>query len=188
MWFVSEKLLIYRAKRNDRQALRQIIDTNYSLVYRFLLKLCGNQQQAEDLTQECFVKCWQKIKQFSGRSRLSTWLCRIAYRLYLDTTRRKQLSFSNSDEADRVAVSSDESALENRDLIKTVYNYINQLPDKYRTVLILHYQEEFSIRDIANILEIPGGTVKSRLNEALRRVRKYVLYPESQATDIRHES
>ncbi len=169
---VHEKILICLVKQNDRSAAEKLIKANYKQVYSIILSFCKHKQTAEDLTQETFIKIWQNIKGFNGKSRFSTWSYKIAYNTFLDWQRKQTLLYD-----DQILEKFSDSYIEYNDNLHDMefvllIEQINQLPQKLKAAIILHYQNELSISEISKILEIPKGTVKSRLNAGLEQLRQ----------------
>jgi RNA polymerase sigma-70 factor (ECF subfamily) len=168
----SDQILVQRIKMGDRRAAEKFVDVHYERVYMVLYSFCKNREIAEDLTQDTFIKVWNSIEQFHGLSRVSTWLYRIAYNTFIDWQRRQHCFDSLDDcEPEMPAVFFD-------DVTEKLLSCIRALPDKQREVMVLHYQHEFSFAEIANILNIPKGTVKSRLNAALTSLRQNAVIKE----------
>ena len=170
MHFIEEKRLLKKVKQKNRKAAEILIDTHYLLVYKFHYRFCRHQQLAEDLTQETFIRVWKSIENYNGTSRFSTWLYRISYNLFLDYKKQKRITtvFSEKIEEKTYQI---ENALENDDQYKVAMKHMRKLPQAIQHILILHYQQDLSFRDIARILDIPQGTVKSRINNALKQLR-----------------
>jgi RNA polymerase sigma-70 factor (ECF subfamily) len=150
-----------------------LVRTHYQAVYRFLVHLTRDAHQAEDLTQETFAAAWEKIAAFQGRSTLATWLHRIAYTKFIDARRarrraegvRERLANSPAAPADPLeTVMADDEA-------RRLYRALYGLAPPERTVLVLHYLQGLSYREMASVLGEPAGTLKWRTAEALRRLR-----------------
>jgi RNA polymerase sigma-70 factor (ECF subfamily) len=154
-------------------ACAEVVRTHYQRVYRLLVHLCRDVHRAEDLTQETFAAAWEKIATFQGRATLATWLHRIAYRKFVDAERadrrdaggRQRLSDSPAPPPDPSA------ALLTADEAERLYRGLEALDAPDRTVLVLHYLQGLSYRQMAAVLDEPTGTVKWRTAEALNRLR-----------------
>jgi RNA polymerase sigma-70 factor (ECF subfamily) len=154
-------------------ACAELIRLHYQKVYRLLVHLTGDVHQAEDLTQETFVSAWEKIASFQGRATLATWLYRIAYTKFVDGRRSRrrtagmlrQLPGPAAPPADPLeTVMADDEA-------RHLYRALDELDAPERTLLVLHYLQGLSYRDMAVVLQEPTGTVKWRTSEALDRLR-----------------
>jgi RNA polymerase sigma-70 factor (ECF subfamily) len=168
---IEEKLLLKKVKQRDRKAAEKLIDAHYLLVYKFNFRFCRHKQLAQDLTQETFIRVWQAIDNYNGNSRFSTWLYRISYNLYLDQKKRRTISTSVFEKMDEKSYHI-ESPLEIKNQFQYILNRMNYLPEQLQHILILHYQQDLSFKEIAQILDIPKGTVKSRISNALKQLRE----------------
>jgi RNA polymerase sigma-70 factor (ECF subfamily) len=150
--------------------------------------MVGNATDAEDLVQETFLRAYQGLPNFDGRASLGTWLYRIATNLCIDHQRRRArrvptVSYSGQEDEDGEPAEWDFpdhqtpnplQAVLNRELEAVVEDAIGKLSPKLRTVLLLYDVEELSYEEIARVLHIPIGTVKSRLNHARAQIQKAV--------------
>ncbi|MGI8668701.1 MAG: sigma-70 family RNA polymerase sigma factor [Aridibacter sp.] len=179
--------IVRRCRAGDGAAWEEIV-TNYSrrifnLAYRFTSRV----DAAEDLTQEVFVKVYNTLEQFdSKQGNLSNWLMRLARNLIIDDYRKRQRNPQNSmaDDVDkhtfhlRAVGTSAHKEVERKELAHQVQEGIDKLPDDLKTCVILRDIEELSYKEIVEFLDIPEGTVKSRINRGrielakiLRRMR-----------------
>jgi len=142
--------------------VRDLIDAHYDSLYRYAYRLTGSAADAEDLTQETFGKALTRLGQLREADRAKAWLFRILRNAYLhrlrDRRRHKQVSLDSVGELPYEAAES----LPDVDPSK-LQDALNELDETFRTPLILFYFEEFSYRDIAEQMELPIGTVMSRL-------------------------
>lgn len=139
---------------------------------RFLLSLCeGNQALADDLAQESFIKAYLAIHTFSSRSKLSTWLFRIAYNNFIDYSRKRRPEVSDIESAGRVfAADGADDAFEHESL----YMAIRKLSDQEKAVVLLFYMEDKSVKEIAKILDKQEGAVKVQLSRARAHIRGFL--------------
>ena len=154
-------------RRGDSGAMHRFCGEYYPSVYRYLLWLTGSPETAEDLTQETFVRAWQHLDRFEGRSTLRVWLHRIAHREFLRhlTSQRAQASLEAMAElADRRAAEFVE-AIELREVIR-------KLPVEAAEVAILHYLQGYDCREIAAIIGATVSTVKYRLSVARAHLQR----------------
>ena len=138
-----------------------------------LVHLTGEVHQAEDLTQETFVSAWEKIAAFQGRATLATWLYRIAYTKFIDGRRSQQRTTGMSRRHPSPASSPDDplEIVMADDEARHLYRALDELDAPERTLLVLHYLQGLSYRDMALVFREPTGTVKWRTSEALDRLR-----------------
>jgi RNA polymerase sigma-70 factor (ECF subfamily) len=173
----------------NEQEFQKIYDIYQPKILRYLSRLAG-EHEAEDLTQETFVKVHQGLEKFRGESQLSTWIYRIATNTALDRLRSPsfqrtaQGSLSeNLDEskiADRVICTEKKRPLIEQQLIRDEMNdcirgYIEKLPENYRTVLVLSELEEFKNNEIAEILGVTLDAVKIRLHRAREMLKEELI-------------
>jgi RNA polymerase sigma-70 factor, ECF subfamily len=154
-------------------ACAELIRLQYQKVYRLLVHLTGDVHQAEDLTQETFVSAWEKIATFQGRATLATWLYRIAYTKFIDGRRSQQRTTGMLERLPSpVAPPTDPlDAVIADDEASHLYRALDELDAPERALLVLHYLQGLSYRDMAVVLREPTGTVKWRTSEALDRLR-----------------
>lgn len=131
---------------------------------RFLLALCGGDSVlADDIAQDALVRAYIASESFLGLSKFSTWLFRIAYNCYMDYHRRVRPDTVSTDAAVALNVpASEETDASFR--YQRLYRALDSLPEKEKAVIVLHYFEDLSIKEIASILQMPSGTVKYHLS------------------------
>jgi RNA polymerase sigma-70 factor, ECF subfamily len=174
----SDRELVLRCQQRDSAAFRQLYQNYQARVRATLYQLCGN-EGLDDLVQEVFLKAWKGLPKLREVDYFSTWLYRIAWNAAVD--RRKKLaknqkvSFEEEDFAERedldAARGGDLMAIHYRDLVA---KSLASLSLEHRAVLILHDLEDIPQKEIAQILSIPTGTVKSRLHHARNYVKKFL--------------
>ena len=165
--------LIRRARGGDGAAWEEIVSLYsrriFNLAYRFTSSVSG----AEDLTQEVFIRIYKTLDQYDPKQGdLSNWLMRLARNLIIDDYRHRQRNPQNSmaDAVDdhqyhlRAIGTSAQREIERKELAGQVQEGIDKLPDDLRTCVILRDIEELSYQEIVDVLKIPEGTVKSRIN------------------------
>ena len=173
---LSEKWLLRRIRAGDRQACTDLIDKHYQQVYWYLLDLSKNQEQAADLTQDTFAKAWQALSGFRGDSSFRTWLFAIARNEFLLQLREKGRAPALAEYLDLELMPDPAPSAEERyasgDMVQQVRGQVHRLPGKYREVIALHYFSRLSLREVAAVLGIPLGTVKSRVNQAFALLKE----------------
>lgn len=180
----TELALVERCKNRDADAFGQIVDAYQNRVYGFVRRMVRDPEEAADVAQEVFIKAFQAFSRFDGRSSLRTWLFRIAHNLCIDRARRHDRS---PIEASLDARDDDDSAWEikdarwtpeqlvlNEELYEQVERGLATMSEKLRTVLLLHDREDFAYEEIADTLNLPIGTVKSRLFLARAHLQKHL--------------
>ncbi|AGT30592.1 RNA polymerase sigma factor SigW [Geobacillus genomosp. 3] len=179
--FIKKRIKAIR--KGDQNAYADLVDLYKDKIYRLCYRMLGNRHEAEDAAQEAFIRAYIHIDKYNPDMKFSTWLYRIATNLTIDKLRKRKPDVYLDEElngTDGLTMQaqlpsremSPEEAVESLELQETVQRAIEQLPEKYRSVLVLKYIEDLSLQEISEILELPVGTVKTRLHrgrEALRR-------------------
>ena len=182
---VADTALVQRAQANDRAAFNEIVLRYKSKVFNFVHRMIPSVQDAEDLTQETFVRAYTSIRSFQSRASLNTWLFRIATNLCIDYSRRTRKSQgmvtslsqeTDDEESERERDIPDhdydpQRLLLNKELGTQLDRALRDLPDKLRTVVLLYDVEGLPYDEIAAIAGCPLGTVKSRLFNARAALR-----------------
>lgn len=138
---------------------------------RFLLALCGgNAFEADDIAQDALIRAYVASGSFLGLSRFSTWLFRIAYNCYIDRCRKPRAETVPTDTPQALNVTSGEET-DAGFKYQQLYQALDSLQEKEKAVIILHYFEDLSIKEIASILQIPSGTVKYHLSTGRTRLK-----------------
>ena len=180
---MEEGQLIARLKERDAAAFREIIETRQGLVYNTVLGLVQQAEDAEDVTQEVFIKVFESIHGFKGESAFSTWLYRIAVTTALEFLRRKKRKkrfgfmtslFGDSNEpvyepADFVHPG---VRLEERENARMLFAAIRTLPENQRVAFALHKVEGLSYQAVASVMEISVSAVESLIHRAKQNLRK----------------
>lgn len=159
-----------QAKRGDEGAFGVLVERYSGRLYGAMLVLTRNPQDAEDITQEAFIRALQRIYSFRGDSSFSTWLHRIAYNLAYDQARKKREYAV--DEPWVAEGSSDEEGFAQVAHRAELFQALRILNPSHQKVLVLRHGEGYSIKEIAKILGLSEGTVKSRLYNSYRRLRE----------------
>jgi RNA polymerase sigma-70 factor (ECF subfamily) len=170
-----EESLIIQAKTGDRAAYGELVARCYPDVIRVVYRLCGDSQLAQDAAQEAFLRAWVRLPEFRPRAPFRHWVYRIAVNTALDTLREKpQESIDDDTTVWHMAAGSPdpEAAYIEKEQAGQVQRAVNTLPEAARAVLVLREYGGLSYDEIASILEIPVGTVMSRLNYARTRLRE----------------
>jgi RNA polymerase sigma-70 factor (ECF subfamily) len=177
---MDESALIQGCRRRDRKSQRELYERFVERIYRLTLRLSGNPQDAADLTQETFVRAFERIGRFEGRSGVGTWLYRIATNeaLQLFRARQRQDRHLRRLSQERPIAEEPDGAGARQD----VEQALGRLSDPHRAILLLKYQEGLSYDEIAEVLEVSPGTVASRLNRARAELRT-LLHAETEPVE-----
>jgi RNA polymerase sigma-70 factor (ECF subfamily) len=175
----QEDELVRRAQRGEAQAFEALVITHQRLAYNLALRALGDEHEAADAAQEAFVRAWLALPNFRGQARFSTWLYRIVTNLCCNRRprlRRDLLALSDEasvDAPDESALGADPAAhLEADERRAFLHRQIDALPETYRLLITLRYQSELPYQEIASILSLPLGTVKTGLFRARARLRE----------------
>ena len=179
--------LVRRARSGDGAAWEEIVSAFSRRIFNLAYRFTSSVDAAEDLTQDVFIRVYRSLDQYdSKQGDLSNWLMRLARNLIIDDYRHRQRNPQNSqaDAVDdhqyhlRAAGTTAHKEIERKELASQVQEGIDKLPQDLRTCVILRDIEELSYQEIVNVLKIPEGTVKSRINRGrielakiLRRMR-----------------
>ena len=180
----SDEELVERAKRGDRRAFRMLVDRHKRMVFNVALRMLRNREDAEDAAQEAFLRAFRSIGTFRGQAKFSSWLVRIAINVSLSFAERvhaKQTFVEFQEKTDKADAHSVEAGMNpeeiaaRQDFGERIRALVGTLEPRYRAVITLYYLEERSYREVADILEIPLGTVKTHLHRAKEYLRKSIL-------------
>src|SRR5215217_4329838 len=168
-----ESELVIRAQHGDRKAFDDLVCTHAQAVMNVIYRMCGDMQVAEDAAQETFVQAWLRLYTYRPQSSLRNWLYRIGVNAATDILRKEKHILPHNIDNLRLTDSrpGPEVILTQTERIVLVQQTILSLPDLSRAVLVLREYEELSYHEIADTLDIPLGTVMSRLNYA-RKILK----------------
>lgn len=176
------KALARGLRRRDPDLLAALISQYEYRLFRYLVYLTGSQEVARDLFQETWLRVLARGHQYDGVSRFDSWLFSIARHLAIDSSRRRKMDSLDElldparDGAVREAWSSESASphakYENTELAARISSILARLPAVYREVLLLRFQEDLSLKEIADIIRAPLATVKSRLYRGLDAARE----------------
>lgn len=168
-----EQALLERCKRQDAEAFGKLVDAYQNRLFGFVRRMVPDVEDAADIVQDTFIRAFQAIGRFDGRCTLRTWLFRIAHNLCVDRARKidrspSEMHFEGVFETDESFDMPDsrwdpESVVMNDEFFERVEQGVSSMSDKLRSVLLLHDREDMSYDEIAEALNVPVGTVKSRL-------------------------
>ncbi|HSA54951.1 MAG TPA: RNA polymerase sigma factor [Gemmatimonadaceae bacterium] len=168
----DERLLISRAKQGDRQAAKVLYDAHARRVHRLVFRICGDEEMARDLTQDTFVRIFQKLSTFRGDAAFSTWVHRIAVSVALNAIRKERRLKRTSEDLDVANELPAAPHTVEPDLRARLASAIAALPESCRVSVILHDIEGYTHVEIGQMLGIAEGTSKARLFDARTRLRK----------------
>jgi len=178
---LDDKSLVGAAQAGDMQAFEELVARHRDKVYARAFSMMRNEEEAIDLSQEAWVKGWQRLKQFQGESAFGTWMTRIVINLCLDALRKQRRHPAESiEEMDEETggverqmppvVTNPTERLEQGELRQRIDAALEKLSPEHRTVLVLHEFEEMEYKEIAKTMGCSIGTVMSRLFYARRKM------------------
>ncbi|NQZ22567.1 MAG: RNA polymerase sigma factor [Colwellia sp.] len=176
-----ESKLVERVQRdNDHHAFEQLMRQNQSPIRQFLRRLTlQNQGIADELAQETFLKAFVHIKTYRGEAKFLSWLFKIAYQQFVSSTRKKteQTNVEVEDKAD-------DGQFERRLVAeKTVKNLLKYLKADERAIFLLHFSHDLTHQEIALVMQIPLGTVKTKIRRSRLKLKSFTEINNSEKTD-----
>ena len=177
----DEAALIKLAKNGNQTAFEQLVIANQTKVYNLALRMVGNEQDAYDMSQEAFIKAYHALQNFRGDSRFSVWMYRLTTNVCLDFLRAESrkshgsLTYITGEDGEKELEIYDdrfspETLAEKKELREAVNRGLSRLPENYRAILLLREIEGLSYEEIAGVLSLEEGTVKSRIFRARKRL------------------
>jgi len=188
----DERQLVEQIKKGQKNAFRELVEKYKQPLYYYSYRLCRNHPDAEDLSQEVFIKVYQKIDQFREEAKVLTWIYRIAANTFIDKKRKKVLNLVETDnpQNDKALVAAvsqshlsetnPERQTESNLLQKHIGMAMQKLSDKEKTAFILKHYEGLAIKEIAAIFKTSDGTVKSHLFRAVKKLQTALAFYRSE--------
>jgi len=186
----DSRLLIDKILAGDKKAFQAFIEEYQRLVSHIVFRMIPNESDREDVCQDVFIKLYQNLVYFQFESKVSTWIAKIAYNACINHLRKKKVPLfddlsSEGESLDSLVgdnISPDEFT-EERDIAFRLQSEIDKLPIHFQTILTLYHLDEMSYSEIAEIMKLPEGTVKSYLFRA-RKLLKDRLMSKYQWEDL----
>lgn len=177
------KYLIERILAGDTQAFHSLITEYQRLVSHIVFRMVLNETDREDVCQDVFIKVYRNLSKFQFESKVSTWVAKIAYNTCINYLKKKKVSlfddfFSSPDESIDNYLRDSDSPVDfavKEDLSSRLQNEINNLPPQFRTIITLYHLDEMRYGEIAEIMGLPEGTVKSYLFRARKRLKERLM-------------
>ena len=181
---MDDPVLVRKAKAGDAKAFEALATPCEPMIWRVCWQMMGSREDAQDCAQEAFVKAWSRLSSWNDAASFSTWLYRIAVTCCLDALRKKKVRASDSVDAMQESGHDlpardpgPQESLERAEHNRQVREALSALPEEQRTPLILSCVEEKSYEEIALILSLPPGTVKSRISRGRLALKKMLSDP-----------
>ena len=174
---LDEQEYIRRVRNGDHAAYAVLVDAYKTLAYSIALKILGNEEEAQDAAQEGFIKAYQQLHQFEGKSKFSTWLYTIVHRTAIAKKKDMRMKTSPLTEHLRTNFTQDHSApqlvqLQSDDIQRSTRMAIDRLPEAEGLLVILYYINENSIREIQQITGLTGANIKIKLFRARKKLER----------------
>lgn len=169
---ISDQELIGLIADNDKGAMRVLFGRHRVRVFRFVVRMVGNRETAEDIVSEVFLEIWRNARRFEARSQVATWILGIARHKAFAALKRRSIARSEEGVAVLIEDPTDnpEVAMQQRDRSALLRDCLKQLSPAHRETIDLVYYHERSISDVARIIGVPENTVKTRLFHARKRI------------------
>jgi RNA polymerase sigma-70 factor (ECF subfamily) len=169
---MSESEVVARAQQGDLQAFEELYEAHKSRVYALSLRMVRDPGRAEEMTQDAFVRAWQKLASFQGRSSFSTWLHRLAANVILGRLRSEKRWSDRETDFEEIEARHGASETKRQEIEIDLERAISLLPSKARVVFILHDVEGYRHAEIAELAGIAEGTSKAHLHRARKLLRE----------------
>lgn len=169
--WVDEAELLRQAAAGDQAASREIVDRHLPAITRYAYRLLGDAAEAEDVTQETFLRLWRQARRWKPRARLSTWLYRVAHNLCVDRLRVRKTRADAQPERPEGPLDAGE-LLERREVSSAVAQALDELPERQRAAIALTHYEGLRNYEAAEVLEVSVEALESLLARARRQLRK----------------
>lgn len=166
-YMFNEREVIPKVIKGDMKAFNLLVKQYERLVYYVIYKLVDNREDAEDISQDVFIRIYKSLNEFAYQSKLSTWIAKVTYSITINHLRRSKQDWFTEYPEDvddyHFTEDSPESVMVKKDISTYINHLITQMPYQYKTVLTLYHLNEFSYQEIHEITEWPEGTIKSYL-------------------------
>lgn len=166
---MEERDLIEEAKRDNKNAINKLLMDNYKILLGYTIKMTGDSTLAQDIVQETMLKAVLNIKRFKPEARFSSWLIKIATNQYRDTLRKNKRLEAIDETMESRDIGPEEAALGNIQYME-IMDILQKINYEKRAAFILKYYHGYKYEEIAEILDIPIGTVRSRLHNCIKAI------------------
>jgi len=176
---ITDEEIVSLVQKGDKEKFGVIVDRYEKKLFRYATKFISDTYKIEDLVQDIFIKVYENIMGFDTTRRFSPWIYRIAHNVFINDIKKKKNILFNTFDFDELlphreygnTIQEEIIGNETKELLE---NGLKNLSEKYKEVLILHYIEDLSYKEIAEILKVPIGTVGIRLKRAKNRLTKQI--------------
>ena len=185
----GEQGLVERLKAGETKAFRELVERYKKQAYYVAYDLMGTHEDAEDISQEAFIKVYRSIGSFRGEAQFSTWLYRIVVNLCISEKRKKSskdMEYFGDTIPEEAHHAQDidpsdhpEKALQSQKIQEHIREALDKLPSQQKTVFVLRFYQDLSLKEIGRVMKLSEGTVKSHLFRTLRKLREYLKFYEA---------
>jgi RNA polymerase sigma-70 factor (ECF subfamily) len=181
----TDEQLVENYLEGDENSFNEIVNRYLKLIYNFAYRLVGNQKEAEDISQEIFLKVWKNLKKFNAKKSFRTWIFSIAKNTCIDHLRKRKdvpmSAFDNDDGGNVIEDTLVDEELKPDEIFALSQNKLNVekimeiLTIVQKEVIVLKYMNEMSLSEVAEVMKIPIDTAKSHHRRALQKMRKSII-------------
>ncbi|MDY0296993.1 MAG: sigma-70 family RNA polymerase sigma factor [Acidobacteriota bacterium] len=180
----DDQALIRRILKGDRSSFEQLMKQYNKRMFNFIYRMVRDEEVAVELTQDFFIKIYTVLQKYNFEYKFSTWAYRICYNLVIDHVRKHPENVDSLDhdllsrkllaKTDQVVREDGFSNLEKEEMRDYVWGVVERIPQKYRHLILLRYQQGLKYEEIAEVTELPVGTVKNRIFKAKELIRREI--------------
>ncbi|BCG61153.1 RNA polymerase sigma factor SigW [Paenibacillus sp. URB8-2] len=171
------------ALKGDQRAFAELVELYKDKIYHLGYRMLNNRHEAEDIVQETFLRVYRNLERYDDNQKFSTWIYRIATNLSIDRLRKRRPTYSldaelgDQEGTDGYSLIPSDNVTPESELLlsetqRTIYEAIDELPVKYRSVMILRYLQDLSLQEIGDVLDMPVTTIKTRVHRGREFLRK----------------
>lgn len=168
---LTEEELMRKISRNDAEAFHELLARYERRVFSSAWRLCFNQTEAEDLTQETFIRIWHNAGTWKPEAKLDTWIYRILHNLFIDSRRRLKAETEELSEDIRSNEDTPEQSLIKKRTAQEVANALNELPDRQKEAVVLCYYQEMKAKEAAEVLSVSQSALETLLFRARQTLK-----------------
>ncbi|CAM1340609.1 RNA polymerase sigma factor [Tenacibaculum amylolyticum] len=175
MTIINDQTYIDKILKGDRNAFAFLVERYKDMVYSLAYKMLKSREEAEEVSQDTFIKAFKSLQSFKGDSKFSTWLYKIGYRNCLDALKKRKLKY-NTDTIDEVTIHKIKSTdnilegIERKERARVMGECLDKLPEDERSLLWMFYFEELSLKEIITVTDLSESNLKVKLHRARKRL------------------
>ncbi|WGH76406.1 sigma-70 family RNA polymerase sigma factor [Tenacibaculum tangerinum] len=175
MTIINDQIYIDKILKGDTNAYAFLVEKYKGMVFSLALKMVRSSEEAEEISQDAFIKAYKNLSTFKGASKFSTWLYKIAYRTCLDNLKKNKEKY-HTDTIDEITINKIQSTdsilegIERKERAHIIRHCLQSLPEEERLVLWMFYFEELSLKEITEVTDMSQTNVKVKLHRARKRL------------------